>query len=104
MPVLAICLCQKADPAYVFNFKWLDSSDNVPFPCADMYRYPKRSIDLLISDDAVMSEVLLAKDRCDNPSSHIAVRSQVLFRSLAVRDCAVRSGCSACAPRACLVT
>ena len=61
----AMCLCQKANSADVYHFKWQDSSDNVRFTCADMYRYPKRSIDLFISDDAVMSEVLLAKDRCE---------------------------------------
>jgi hypothetical protein len=55
----------KASPANVHHFKWPNSSDNVPFPCADMYRYPKKSVDLVISDDAVMSEVLLAKRRCE---------------------------------------
>lgn len=57
--------CQKASPADVNNFMRPLLSDDVAFPCADMYRYPKNSIDLVISDDAVMSEVLLAKDRCE---------------------------------------
>ena len=84
----AMCLCQKADPADVFNFKWLNSSDNVPFPCADMYRYPKRSIALLISDDAVMSKVLLAKDRCEQSVvSHSGTLSGAVPQSCHARRC-----------------
>lgn len=94
--------CQKANPADLYNFKWPRRSDNVAFPCADMYRYPKNSKDLLISDDAVMSEVLLAKDRCESSfvTHSTAVRSQVQSRSLSMPFCALRSGFPACASRA----
>ena len=31
--------------------------------CADTFRYPKKTADMLIMDDAVMADVLLAKQR-----------------------------------------
>ena len=33
-------------------------------PGADTFKYPKNLAHMLIMDDAVMSDVLLAKDRC----------------------------------------
>ena len=34
-----------------------------PFLFADTFRYPKKTADMLVMDDAVMADVLLAKQR-----------------------------------------
>ena len=42
---------------------YIHSTEDNCYPLADTFRYPKKTADMLVMDDAVMADVLLAKQR-----------------------------------------